>query len=83
MVCPMNKVSIEAPGVALSHNQLLVESVIFKTFSQYKCDVVITYRLRSLFTNKLIRMGRALQSKVDGAELAKLKNGRKQPGHWY
>ena len=57
----LNEVSIEAPGAALSHNQLLVERVIFKTFTQYKCYVVITDRLRSLFTNKLMRMGRALQ----------------------
>ena len=65
MVCPndydLNEISIEAPGAALSHNQLLVERVIFKTFTQYKCDVVITDRLRSLFTNELMRMGRALQ----------------------
>ena len=57
----LNEVSIEAPGAARSQNQLLVERVIFKTFTQYKCDVVITDRLRSLFTNKLMRMGRALQ----------------------
>ena len=56
----LNEVSIEAPGAALSHNQLLVERVIFKTFTQYRCDVIITDRLRSLFTNKLMRMGRAL-----------------------
>lgn len=53
---PLN---IEAPG-SLSHNQLLVEKVICKIFTQYKCDVVITDRLRSLFTNKMVRMGKTM-----------------------
>ena len=49
---------IEAPA-SLSHNQLLIEKVICKTSTQYRCDVIITDHLRSLFTNKLARMGKA------------------------
>ena len=56
----LDEVNIEVPGVLLSHNQLLVERVICKTFTHYKCDVVVSDRLRSLFTNKLMRMGRAM-----------------------
>ena len=44
-----------------SFNQLCIERVITKLFSHYKCDVVITDRLRSLFTSKLTRMGKAIQ----------------------
>ncbi len=54
-----DEVNIEAPG-SLSHNQLLVEKVICKTFNHCKCDVVISDRFRSLFTNKLLRMGRTM-----------------------
>ena len=50
------KLTIEAPRVTLSHNQLLVERVMYKTLTQYKLDVVITDCLRSLFTYKLMRM---------------------------
>lgn len=57
----LDEANIEVPaGVSLSHNQLLVERVICKTFTHYKCDVVISDHLRSLFTNKLMRMGRAM-----------------------
>ena len=45
-----------------SSNQLLVERVIAKVFTRCHCDVVITDRLRSLFTSKLWRMGKALQA---------------------
>ena len=56
----LDEVNIEVQGILLSHNQLLVERVICKTFTHYKCDVVISDHLRSLFTNKLMRMGRAM-----------------------
>ena len=55
----LDEVNIEAPE-SLSHNQSLVERVICKTFTHHKCDVVITDRLRSLFTNKLLRMGKTM-----------------------
>lgn len=44
----------------LSGNQLLIERVICKTFTYHRCNVIITDRLRSLFTNKLLRMGKAM-----------------------
>ena len=47
---------------SLSFNQSCTERVIVKLFTHYKCDVMITDRLRSLFTNKLIRMGKAIQA---------------------
>ena len=52
---------IKDPDQSLSFNQLCTERVIVKLFT-YKCDVVITDRLRSLFTNKLMRMGKAIQA---------------------
>lgn len=55
----------------LSTNQVLVERVICKVFTRYHCDVVITDRLRSLFTSKLWRMGSALQ-RLGGSGRAKL-----------
>lgn len=56
-----SEASVDLP-TDLSSNQLLVERVITKVFTQYHCDVVITDRLRSLFTSKLWRMGKALQA---------------------
>ena len=47
-------------GDTLTHNQLLIERVICKTFTHHHCDVAITDHLRSLFTNKLSRMGRTM-----------------------
>lgn len=46
---------------SLSFNQLCTERVIVKLFTHYKCDVVITDRLRFLFTSKLTRMGKSIQ----------------------
>lgn len=55
--------SVELPEeLSLSSNQLSVERIISKVFTHYHCDIVITDRLRSLFTSKLWRMGKALQS---------------------
>ena len=48
--------------IPLSSNQLAVERVIGKVFTHYHCDVVITDRLRTLFTVKLWRMGSSFQS---------------------
>ena len=47
---------------SFSVNQLCTERVIVKLFTHYKCDIVITDRLRSLFTSKLTRMGKAIQT---------------------
>lgn len=38
-----------------------IERIIAKVFLKYKCDVVVTDRLRSVFVCKLQRMGRAIQ----------------------
>ena len=46
----------------LTHNQLLIERVICKTFTHHHCDVIINDRLRSLFTNKMFRMGRTINA---------------------
>lgn len=43
----------------LSPCQVAVERVISKVFSHYKCDIIITDRIRSLFTLKLWRMGKS------------------------
>jgi len=45
---------------SMTLNQQLIEQIIYKTFAHHKCDVVITDRLRSLFTNKLCRMGKTM-----------------------
>ncbi len=58
-----SEAEVEVSELSLSVNQLAVERVITKVFTHYHCDVVITDRLRSMFTSKLWRMGRALQSK--------------------
>ena len=47
---------------SLSPNQLAVERIIAKIFTHHRCDVIITDRLRGLFTVKLWRMGITLQS---------------------
>ena len=44
----------------MSCNQLLLESVICKTFTYHWCNVIITDRICSLFANKLSRMGKAM-----------------------
>ena len=49
-------------AVKLSPCQILVERVISKIFSHLKCDVILTDRLRSLFTLKLWRMGKSVSS---------------------
>ena len=55
--------SVELPEeLSLSSNQLSIERIISKVFTHYHCDVIITDRLRSLFTSKLWRMGKAFQS---------------------
>ena len=47
---------------SFSPKQLAVERVIVKTFTTYRCDAVITDRLRSLFKSKLWRMRKQIQS---------------------
>ena len=57
-----SEASIELPAdLSLSSNQLSVERVIAKVFTRYHCDVIISDRLRSLFTSKLWRMGKSIQ----------------------
>ena len=53
-------VSNATSNTSLTLNQLLIEKVICKTFFHHQCDVIITDCLRSLFTNKLLRMGRTM-----------------------
>ena len=48
-----------------------------KLFNHYHCDVLITDRLRALFTSKLARMGKAIQS-VGGTGCAKLLDNWKE-----
>ena len=73
-----NEASVHLPlELSLSSDQLAVERVIVKVFTQYRCDVVITDRLRSIFKSKLYRMGRALQA-CGGTGRAKLINKWKQ-----
>ena len=45
-----------------AHKQLAVERVIVKIFQFLRLNVAITDRIRSLFSTKLHRMGRSLQS---------------------
>ena len=47
---------------SLTHNQLLIERVICKTFAHHRCDVIISDHLRSLFTNKIFRMGKTMHA---------------------
>ena len=56
---------------SLCHSQVAVERVITKTFTRYRCDVVVTDRLRSVFTSKLWRIGKAIQS-LGGTARSKL-----------
>ena len=53
--------SVESNSLSLSPSEAAVERVIIKVFRHHHCDVVITDRLRSLFTLKLWRMGKAIQ----------------------
>ena len=46
--------------LCLSSDRLAIERVIAKVFAKYQCDVIVTDRLRSLFTSKLYRMGKAI-----------------------
>ena len=50
-------VDLDLSCVQLSSCQLVVERVIVKLFTHPKCNVVITDRLRSIFTIKLWHMG--------------------------
>lgn len=45
----------------LSPKQLAVERVIMKIFVHHRCDVIITDRLRAMFSSKLWRMGQAIR----------------------
>jgi len=45
-----------------SPKQLSVERIIVKTFVLYQCDVIITDRIRAMFSSKLWRMGKAIRS---------------------
>ena len=47
---------------SLTHNQLLIERVICKTFAYHRCDVIISDHLRSLFTNNIFRMGKTMHA---------------------
>lgn len=47
---------------SLSPKQLALERVMVKVFITYRCDVIITDRLRNLFKAKLWRMGKQLHS---------------------
>ena len=44
-----------------SPKQLAVERVIVKVFVHYRCNVIITDRLKAMFTSKLWRMGQAIR----------------------
>ena len=48
-------------STSLCPSQAAVERVIVKVFHHCHCDVIITNRLRSLFTLKLWRMGKNIQ----------------------
>ena len=62
---------------SLSLNQLFVERVIVKLFNHYHCDAMITDRIRSVFTSKLARIGKAIQA-LGGKERVKLQNKWKE-----
>ena len=70
---------------SLTNNRLLVERV---TFAHHHCDVVITDRMRFLFTSKLSRMekvmynigGRQCITLGEEEEKTKCRNGRLQNG---
>jgi len=55
-----NEASVDESSLATK--QAVVERVIAKIFTRYKCDVIITERLRTLFSAKLWRMGKAVSS---------------------
>ena len=48
-------------AMKLTPCQLALERLIVKIFNKYRCDVIITDRVRTLFSSKLWRMGKALQ----------------------
>ena len=56
---------------SFSSNQLCTKRVMVKLFMHYHCNVVITDRLRSILLSKLMRMGKAMQTR-GGKEWAKL-----------
>ena len=62
----------------LPSKQLAVERVITKVFQMLRCNVIITDRIRSLFTTKLHRMGSSLQMQGEGRGKSKLHEKWKQ-----
>ena len=67
-----NEASVDLPAeLSLSSDQLAIERLIVKVLTRYRCDVIITDRLRTLFRSKLCRMGKTLQS-LGGPARAKL-----------
>ena len=56
------KASVDLSCVQLSSCQLAVKRVIVKLFMHHKCNMVITDRLRSIFTMKLWRMEKLICS---------------------
>ena len=66
--------------LSLSSDRLAIERVIVKTFSHHRCDVIVTDRVRTLFTSKLYCMGK-LQS-LGGSGCAKVVEKWKQHGPW-
>jgi len=63
-----NEASVDLPAqLSLSSDQLAIERFIVKVFVRYRCDVIITDRLRNLFRSKLCRMGKTLQSRCGPA----------------
>ena len=75
-----NEATVDSPlALTLSSSQLTLERLIVKVFNKYRCDVIITDRLRTLFDRKLRRMGRRLQS-LGGTGRAKLIDTWKETG---
>ena len=60
-----------------SEKQLVIERVMVELFKHYHLDVLITERLRNMFSSKLNRMGKALQT-AGGTGRGKLLNNWKQ-----
>lgn len=62
MICDSEASVDLSVELLLSSDRLAVERVIAKTFTHYQCDVIVTDLVRTLFTSKLYRMGKLLQS---------------------
>ena len=69
--------AVISDAMKLTPCQLALERLTVKIFHKYRCDIMIKDRVRTLFSSKLWRMGKALQE-LGGTGRSKLLHKCKQ-----